>query len=311
MIARLHYVIMTLANFSISLAIAEIAVAADRVSSFNCATRTLGVDYVICSDRALLQAEEALAQIYREALKTVSDKQQLRNGQRYWAKQFGLGCGLPMRGEPSSPLKLEARRCVQEALSKRVAFLQAIVSTKQKDNTSPTPSELRNKTSEQGKRNIQLCEGNADLQADSVNVDKGRLNATALPAPSPQATNSNQNIPRQEPVEKVAQDDGGTWIFWLLGILGFGSIVNSILSNKCPSCGKYFSISVINEKVNNKRRKFVGYSTTLHNNKQKTRQRRVTTEYITEECRCENCGHEFSRKVTRSYDSYVISRLLF
>jgi ribosomal protein L44E len=93
---------------------------------------------------------------------------------------------------------------------------------------------------------------------------------------------------------------------FILGLLFFAALYYLIpmaWRTRCPNCKQWFAVEVADERIKNKRRRFTGYQSQMVNGKLRTRQRRVTTEYVMQDCVCTECGHEFQREVRNSYDS--------
>jgi uncharacterized protein YecT (DUF1311 family) len=92
--------------------------------AFDCDRASLGVDFVICANRQLMDAESQLEDAYRAAHASGGDEVKL--SQREWVRSYGPACGLPARGEPSSAEALRARDCVLNAINKRTAYLKSL-----------------------------------------------------------------------------------------------------------------------------------------------------------------------------------------
>ena len=50
----------------------------------------------------------------------------IKAAQRDWSLQFGLDCGLPKKGRPSSQTAYNAQACVFRALNARIEYLRGI-----------------------------------------------------------------------------------------------------------------------------------------------------------------------------------------
>jgi len=71
----------------------------------------------------LLDALARLDDAYKAARAARGDD--VKTEEREWMKRFGPDCGLPYRGRPAPELIEGARACVQAAMEKRIAALQA------------------------------------------------------------------------------------------------------------------------------------------------------------------------------------------
>ena len=89
--------------------------------SFDCSKATLGVDFVICANPPLMEAEKRLEEANRAARASKGDEVKL--SQRAWVKSYGPNCGLPAKGQPTSAQSLRARDCVLNAIKKRTTEL--------------------------------------------------------------------------------------------------------------------------------------------------------------------------------------------
>ena len=93
-------------------------------TKFSCANATLGVDFVVCDSPQLMDAMAQLEDAYAAARAAKGDA--IKAAQRDWSLQFGLDCGLPKKGRPSSQTAYNAQACVFRALNARIEYLRGI-----------------------------------------------------------------------------------------------------------------------------------------------------------------------------------------
>lgn len=83
----------------------------------------MGTDWVICASPQLLDAEARLEDAYRAA-RAGANGDRVKTEQFDWIKRYGVDCGLPFRGQPSSDLIDSAASCVGDAMERRIRELQ-------------------------------------------------------------------------------------------------------------------------------------------------------------------------------------------
>ena len=113
--------------FLLGLLLASCLVAGSpSAQAFDCAKAYLPVDFVICSDPAVLKANEAHEKAWYDtrARLTDAEKQELLADQRQWLKEFPPRCGVPAKGKHLATIPRTAQECVAEALAERTAFLE-------------------------------------------------------------------------------------------------------------------------------------------------------------------------------------------
>jgi hypothetical protein len=112
-----------------------LVVATASAQAFDCAKAYLPVDFVICSDPAVMKANEAHEKAWYDTRARLSDveKQQLLADQRRWLKDFPPKCGVPARGKRPPMISRDQQLCVERALEERQAFLVQYY-----DSSSPT-----------------------------------------------------------------------------------------------------------------------------------------------------------------------------
>lgn len=92
--------------------------------AFDCSKATLGVDYVICADPRLIEAESRLEDAYRSALAAQGDG--IKKEEREWSRNYGPKCGLPEKGEPALAVGIRSHDCVAKAISNRIVYLKGL-----------------------------------------------------------------------------------------------------------------------------------------------------------------------------------------
>lgn len=94
--------------------------------AFDCGKAYLPVDFVICSDPAVLKANEAHEKAWYEARARLNDteKQELLADQRQWLREFPPRCGVPAKGKRLASIPKDAQECVAKVLADRTAFLE-------------------------------------------------------------------------------------------------------------------------------------------------------------------------------------------
>jgi uncharacterized protein len=113
--------------------------------AFDCAKAYLPVDFVICSDPAVLNANEAHEKAWYDtrARLTDAEKQELLAGQRQWLKEFPPRCGVSARGKRLAVISKDQQLCITKALEERTAFLDQYNSPAA-EAQSPTSPDIQN-----------------------------------------------------------------------------------------------------------------------------------------------------------------------
>jgi uncharacterized protein len=113
--------------------------------AFDCAKAYLPVDFVICSDPAVLNANEAHEKAWYDtrARLTDAEKQELLADQRQWLKEFPPRCGVSARGERLAVISKDRQLCITKALGERTAFLDQYNSPAA-EAQSPTSPDIKN-----------------------------------------------------------------------------------------------------------------------------------------------------------------------
>jgi len=109
--------------------------------AFDCAKAYLPVDFVICSDPAVLSANEAHEKAWYDtrARLTDAEKQELLADQRQWLKEFPPHCGVPAKGKHLVTIPKAAQECIGKALAERTAFLEQYHSPAVEAQSSTSP----------------------------------------------------------------------------------------------------------------------------------------------------------------------------
>jgi uncharacterized protein YecT (DUF1311 family) len=94
--------------------------------AFDCTKAFLPVDFVICSNSAVMQANEdhEKAWFATKANLNEAQKETLLENQRQWLKQFPPKCGIPTKGKRPEVITPKFQQCVIKTLQTRTAFLQ-------------------------------------------------------------------------------------------------------------------------------------------------------------------------------------------
>src|SRR4051794_31678723 len=103
-----------------------LVVGSSSAHAFDCAKAYLPVDFVICSDPAVLKANEAHEKAWYETRARLNDaeKQELLEDQRRWLREFPPRCSVPAQGKRLATIPRDTRLCVMRALEERQAFLE-------------------------------------------------------------------------------------------------------------------------------------------------------------------------------------------
>jgi uncharacterized protein YecT (DUF1311 family) len=121
--------------------------------AFDCAKAYLPVDFVICSDPAVFQANEAHEKAWYETRARLTDeeKQELLADQRRWLKKYPPRCGIPARGKRLAVISKDEQLCVTKALEERRDFLEQYhrfpIETQSSTQTAAQPLEGQASTS--------------------------------------------------------------------------------------------------------------------------------------------------------------------
>jgi len=83
--------------------------------AFDCAKAYLPVDFVICSDPAAIEANEAQEKAWYDARASLNDaeKHELLADQRRWLKEYPPRCGVPAQGKRLATISTDAQLCVR------------------------------------------------------------------------------------------------------------------------------------------------------------------------------------------------------
>lgn len=94
--------------------------------AFDCSKASLPVDFVICSDPQVLQANQVHETAWFAARARLDDTQKkvLLTDQRQWLQQFPPTCGVAARGKRPDAISPTTQQCTVKALLARAEFLQ-------------------------------------------------------------------------------------------------------------------------------------------------------------------------------------------
>jgi hypothetical protein len=97
--------------------------------AFDCNKSFLPVDFVICSNPAVFNFNEAHEKAWIETRAVLTDAQKagLLNDQRRWLKEYPPQCGVPARGKAPQVITPAMQTCVGNALEQRTAFCVVIL----------------------------------------------------------------------------------------------------------------------------------------------------------------------------------------
>src|ERR1700730_13003498 len=103
-----------------------LAAGAPSAHAFDCAKAYLPVDFVICSDPAVIRANDTHERAWYDARARLTDaeKQELLTDQRRWLKEYPARCGVPAQGKPLPTISRDQQLSVARALDDRRAFLE-------------------------------------------------------------------------------------------------------------------------------------------------------------------------------------------
>ncbi|WP_204561731.1 hypothetical protein [Azospirillum palustre] len=92
---------------------------------FNCKKATLPVDFVICSDPALIALVDDLQSAWEELRSSTSSARwpDALAAQRAWIKTYPLTCGVPEKGKPALEIIEATKPCVAAYISDRIRLL--------------------------------------------------------------------------------------------------------------------------------------------------------------------------------------------
>jgi uncharacterized protein YecT (DUF1311 family) len=103
-----------------------LAAAPPSARAFDCSKAYMPVDFVICSDPAVIRANDAHERAWYDARARLTDveKQDLLADQRRWLKDYPPRCGVPAQGGRPPAITRDQQGCVAKALEERAAFLE-------------------------------------------------------------------------------------------------------------------------------------------------------------------------------------------
>lgn len=118
------------------------AVVSPPAYALDCAKAYLPVDFVICSDPAVIRANDAHEKAWYDARAHLSDaeKQQLLADQRRWLKEYPPRCEIPARGGRPTVISRDQQLCVDRALEERTVFLEQYASSTRQASSSTRPT---------------------------------------------------------------------------------------------------------------------------------------------------------------------------
>jgi uncharacterized protein len=101
--------------------------------AFDCAKAYLPVDFVICSDPAIVQINAEHEKTWYDVRSHMNnaEKHTLLISQRKWLRAFPPTCGIPARGKRPTHITPREQHCVAKALQERIRFLRSYNTTKQ------------------------------------------------------------------------------------------------------------------------------------------------------------------------------------
>lgn len=94
--------------------------------AFECAKAYLPLDFVICSSKDSLTANESLEKAWAQTRSRVNEtqKQLLLEEQRRWLKSVPLNCSVPEGLSKKSHITSDMQQCVTGFLNSRVGYLE-------------------------------------------------------------------------------------------------------------------------------------------------------------------------------------------
>lgn len=103
--------------------------------AFDCKKAFLPVDFVICNNPDVMQANEIQEKEYfaTRARLDNAQKKSLLDDQRNWIKSYPLKCRISNKGNPPTVITPESHKCVINELSSRTEFLKNYTNSKNHD----------------------------------------------------------------------------------------------------------------------------------------------------------------------------------
>jgi uncharacterized protein len=100
--------------------------------SFECASAARTIERAICGDQTLIDLDGRIGQLYRQALRLTTNRQQVIDGQRQWITQRNTNCEKVAAGQ--------FYECIVRYENERIQALSAAITTMNKNAAAARPN---------------------------------------------------------------------------------------------------------------------------------------------------------------------------